>query len=98
MAVLVFAVLGMAVYLFRGVQVAPTDTERELLASALKAVAYRRLNVLGAADDLLQLGWALTTYAGRAIRTTKTKKEKPRQVAAESEPEVDAVERAEAVT
>lgn len=61
---------------------APRDDEIEALAKALRDVAHRRANVLGAFDDLFQLAEAASSYGIRAIGSLEAQKREARRLAA----------------
>lgn len=78
MASIILGIIGAAVRLFRADRqfIPPTKEERDDLAKAIEEVAYRRASWMGAFDDLLALGWALSAYGGRAMRAP-SKERKP---------------------
>lgn len=52
-----------------GKKIPPNDRERAAMAKAIQKVTYRRLNRLGAIDDLLLLSAATGLYMTRATKT-----------------------------
>lgn len=66
-AMVLLGIVGMVVAFITKREVPPpTDEEITYMASAVQKSTYRRLNALGAYDDLLMLGMALGMYANRA--------------------------------
>lgn len=65
---MIFGVVGFGARFLRPdhATVRPTDREVERMTKAVKKVAHRRANVLGAVDDVVMLAFATTRYAGRA--------------------------------
>lgn len=65
---IIFGVVGFGARFLRPdhAVVRPTDREVERMNNAVKKVAHRRANALGAIDDVVMLTFATTRYAGRA--------------------------------
>jgi hypothetical protein len=70
-AILLFSVISLIVKMFRKDHqlVRPTDSEIAQLGRAIQKSTYRRLNAIGAYDDLFMLATALGSYTTRAITT-----------------------------
>jgi hypothetical protein len=66
---MVLSILGIGAKFLRADRqiVPPTAKEQQDMAIAIREVANRRVNVLGAVDDLLMLGGATWNYSTRAL-------------------------------
>lgn len=68
-----FAVIGFFIALAKGIDEAPEPTDEEVndLSDAVRDIVARRAPELGAYDDLLAGGYAISAYSIRAARTPK---------------------------
>lgn len=68
-AMMILGIVGMIVsFITKRPAVEPTKEEIIYMGAAIKKSTYRRVNAMGAYDDLLMLGMALGMYANRARR------------------------------
>lgn len=69
-AALLLFVIGLVIALFKKKpSPRPTDREKRALGRATSDLVYRYANPAGQAAPFLAFGWALTSYAGRAVRS-----------------------------
>lgn len=77
LAMMLFAGITLVIKMFRKDKqwVPPTDKEIDQLGKAIQKMTYRRINAIGAIDDIIMLGSALGMYVRRATMAPALKAE-----------------------